>query len=205
MPRSRPGPKSTSSAKKPLRECLVILERLDEATINQYTKPNQDKKVSCIKNTNPNMTTKDSRECVICKRSYRSLVRHYNSVHEGVEVYCSRMSVENSNKIRSGRNIQKIIYDKGKPSVRCLFCDKNVRKDSIGRVIDHFTSHTGEFIKKCTKCGVTVNSNTTRTLNCAHSKHRQENMVQFTDNIYVFMCNICNYGMINLFSLIINF
>lgn len=148
------------------------------------------------------MTTKDAKECVICKRSYRQLVRHYNSVHEGVEVYCSRMSVENSNKIRNGRNIQKVIYDKGKPSVWCLFCDKHVRKDSTGRMIDHFTSHTGEFIKKCTKCGVTIDANTAKTSNCSHSKHRQENMVQFTENIYVFMCNICNYGMCHLFSLI---
>lgn len=146
------------------------------------------------KNTDKTITVK-SKNCVICNKSCKFASSHYANFHEGMEVYSARMSVENSDKIRKTPPANAIRETQKKLSAHCPYCEKTVNFER-NKWIEHISRHTGEYQRHCGKCNVAITSITEKSCSHLHSDYRCIPIVntnQFTNTLYVYMCNFCNY------------
>lgn len=173
------------------------LSSLDpEPKSTEDSQPTQEIKQSksFIRNTDKTHTV-ESHICLLCNKKCSTISSHYNSHHEGYEVYSARMSESNSTSVK--RNPPKDSYrEQGKLVAFCHYCNSERRFERY-KWIEHLSRHTGEYIRQCNKCETTITSTTESNgtcSNCANDmKIKLVPMAQFTDTLHVYMCNLCNF------------
>lgn len=159
----------------------------EESHTQSTTKSNQLK--SFVRNTDKTHTV-ESNICLLCNKKCQSISSHYNSNHDGHEVYSARMSETNSALVKRNRP-KEATRDHAKINAFCYFCNS---ERSFERYIwiQHLSRHTGEYIRKCSKCETTITSTTEPNSTCSHDI-KIVPIGQFTDTLYVYMCNLCNF------------
>lgn len=141
-------------------------------------------------NTDKTITTK-SKKCHICEKSFQSISVHYANVHESIEVHSARMSPENSDKVRKIPP-KLAVCEQSKVSTYCYYCEKDLKIERYKWIL-HLIKHTGEYNRICLKCDIIVTSKTEKTPDCYHTDIKYVSKIEFTDTLFVFMCNLCNY------------
>lgn len=142
-----------------------------------------------IKNTTLSYTVK-SNKCLLCAKNTPYLSTHYTNNHDEYEVYSARMSSKKADQLRRNPAKSSTRAD-GKLNAYCYYCENNVNLNR-NKWIDHLIRHTGEYTRNCKKCGCRVTSKSDRS-KCTHPDPTYKSIVEFTDTLFVYMCNYCNY------------
>lgn len=173
-------------------DCVVKMHKLTDDDIEQHLKRLQ-LNANAVKNIDKNMTIKEAKVCVLCKKQQSRMSNHYKYSHGNCEIYNSRMSVENSDHLRRERpKLSEISHCSREYIVHCYFCEKTVRGHR-GDILEHIVRHTGDYEKQCVKCMTTITSNTSKSAECSHTATKIIPHIPLSENISVFMCNLCNY------------
>lgn len=142
-----------------------------------------------VKNTDSAYTVKASK-CLLCNKNIQYLSTHYTNHHDTYEVYSARMSSKKASQLRRNPAKSAIRAD-GKIQAHCYYCENDVNLNR-NKWVDHLIRHTGEYTRHCKKCGCIVTSTSDRS-KCSHPDPVYKAIVEFTDTLYVYMCNYCNY------------
>lgn len=171
-----------------IKKCQVNLLILTDNDIERLTNAN------VPKNTDKTMTIKSCKTCVLCDKQQKHLTSHYRTQHANHEVYNCRMSAENSDHLRHNPpQLPNFTMPNSYYSVLCYFCDKDVL-GSRSDVVEHIARHTGEYKKRCSACSAIITLDTKRTAECSHVKQKVISSIPNADDIFVYMCSLCNYA-----------
>lgn len=156
------------------------------------------------KNVDPMMHVngKHKDRCIICNLSCQRLVHHYVNEHRGCEVYNSRLSSHQLQRLKQGNYIYSNVslYKNGQyqHEAYCIFCDKQSRF-MLPYWYQHFTMHTGEYAYRCTGCGVRKPTRSLLTQHHAQGCPSDGSVAQDythdskTMQIEARICTLCNF------------
>lgn len=164
------------------------------------------KNVLC--NDNPDMyasNEKYKKRCVVCgeracnRLNRATTVPHY--VRNHAEVYVSRISpqllIGYEEKAPSTTSTQQ-----GCHRIFCLFCESDYVFNK-SRWIRHMTTHTGEYLFKCTECENTYSSDVNHKFSACSKQKTQSlitvNFFQLEENaLFAYLCKCCNYMQLSM-------
>lgn len=126
-----------------------------------------------IKNTDPSMTIKTSKLCVLCNKKRNHLSSHYNSNHSDSEPYNARMSMLNSSIFQNCPTKAYKYIQINENYAYCYYCEKRINVNRSG-FYEHIVLHTGEYSKECSKVIPKIS-------------------MQQNGSIHIFMCIHCNH------------
>lgn len=134
-----------------------------------------------------------SGNCRLCTKTSSAMDAHYIQCHLNSEVFCCRLSYNSAMRLKSGESLNtKVNGDTCEYT--CLLCNRSQVCSTYYDMYKHFTSHTGEFYYKCTKCDFRD-----VTMNKAHSRLHKERfeICPFppleNNKLIAYMCVKCHF------------
>lgn len=151
---------------------------------------------SRIKNTDASMyasNPKHNQRCLLCRQCPTNLVHHFLTHHPNEEIFISRISREMRNRIMTiGLTGTRDLF--GVIRCVCAFCEME-KCWSIHKWMQHLTSHTGEYMYKCTGCSNRfVSQQHDRVPDCPRMDVRNTFEIETrSKSAYAYICDKCNY------------
>lgn len=188
---------SPESLQSFMKIILITLPKMDKIRlqINQSVPRAPQLPLDVPKNIDKNMQfiNEDCRKkCMLCQKTTNPAlaVAHYVNDHPDSEVFVSRLSSKMVDLCCSG-NLKISTF----PGTQfCVFCEKDYEKPIKYHLIEHLSTHTGEYSCECSLCHHKSSRANGHICKLGESTVIDNKCIKFEDQVlYAYLCKLCNY------------